>query len=215
MQNGPSEHDLGISHSTQKEFMEDPQPSKHEQHISHPSQAAFMEDSYEEDYDIYIEEEEEYDVEYYDMVADADDFFSAHLDYYLMSDNDFYQKWGYNEDPITVWQSVSDRIDIELGWIFKENYSEYKQSDYFEWFDAIVSGLESLDVFISRQYGNAFKTFQETIEEYEARLMEAQQYAPNYSEQDWKDLRSEIYKGVTRLNELARDSRLVAAGQLQ
>lgn len=201
-----------------------PQPSKHEKGISHPTQAEYMEhyfdeedlgDLYDDEGDIYIEDEDYYD-DYYDGYyfeeSDFDNFFAAHLDFYTMTDDAFYEKWGYDTDPIVVWESVSDRIDIDLGWVYEESFSSYTTDDYEEFFESVLSGLDSLDSFIGRQYGYAFATYRDTIEEYQARLELTQEQTENFTEQDWKDLKKEIFKGVTKLNELARDNRLVAAG---
>lgn len=145
--------------------------------------------------------------------AAGGDYFSQHLDFYNMSEEEFYQRYGYAEDPVILWETVKDRIKIDLAWVYEEDFSDFDDDDWRDFHEDVVRGLVSLDLFIGDQYGPAVTKFNKELEQYQSMLDATADR--ELSTDDWLALKQEIFRGVRKLDELARNNKLKASGALR
>jgi len=181
----------------------------------------FFDDYDDEDDDFWLDD---FEAEFYDdggmdlshwtsTGAAGGDYFNQHLDFYNMSEDEFYQRYGYAEDPVILWETVKDRIKIDLAWVYEEDFSDFDDGDWRDFHEDVVRGLQSLDHFIGDKYGPAVTKFNTEIEQYQSMLDAAADL--ELSSEDWLALKQEIFRGVRKLDELARNNKLKASGALR
>lgn len=130
-----------------------------------------------------------------------------------MSDDDFMSKYGFDVDPVILWDQVLDRIQLDLGWAFSEDYRDYDEGNWLEFHEDIVRGIESTDNFIEDNFGPAAMEFQSYLEEYQ--LLVDSVADKDLTIDDWLEFKRQIHMGIRKLTEMARNNKLKASGALR
>lgn len=130
-----------------------------------------------------------------------------------MSEEEFQHKYGYDTDPVVLWEEVGERIKLDLGWAFEEDFRDWDHEDWHDFHEDIVRGLESIDHFIEDEYGPAVREFEHKLRDYWADVKGIE--VDDLDDDDWQEFKRQIFKGITRLQEMARNYKLKASGALR